>query len=150
MPHVEWFSASKSGPVLDPGTPTQVAKLKRTAPSWQIPAIVSGMPPNSTFNTTVVVRLGESLGDVLSYSITNPLPTVDADVSPGSDIIFLEKSRDTDFTVNLKGRPVQGLAVCQAALADVNTGKPSRRSVSGMYLAGADAADNSQVDSFGI
>lgn len=146
VPYVEWFSGSKSGPVLELGTPTQVAKLKDGA-FWQIPATVSGLPLNSTFNTTVVVRLGEILSDVLSYSITNPLPAVDADVSPGSDTIFLEKSRETDFTVNVKGRPLRGLAVCQSGLADANTGNRLGDQYLGMYLAGADAAENSQAAS---
>jgi hypothetical protein len=147
VPEVEWFSASKSGPVLELQKPiTQVAKLKDGA-FWEVPARVSGMPLSSNFNTNVVVRLGEILSDVLSYSITNPLPTVDADVSQGSDTIFLEKSRETDFTVNLKGRPLRGLAVCQSGLADANTGNRLGDQDLGMYLVGTDIADNSQVGS---
>jgi hypothetical protein len=146
VPSVEWFAAAKNGSALELRAPVQVAKLKDGA-FWQIPATVSGLPLNSTFNATVVVRLGEILSDVLSYSITNPLPTVEADVSPGSDTIFLEKSRETDFTVNAKGRPLRGLAVCQSSLADANTGDRLEDQYLGMYLAGVDSAENSQVGS---
>src|ERR1700679_4222748 len=146
VPNVEWFAAAKNGPALELRTPVQVAKLKDGA-FWQIPATVSGLPLNSTFNATVVVRLGEILSDVLSYSITNPFPTVEADVSPGSDTIFLAKSRETDFTVNVKGRPLRGLAVCQSALADANTGNHLQERDLGMYLSDDDLKVNPQAGS---
>src|SRR5882762_3041331 len=140
------FSTSQSGPTLKIYTPIMVAELPNGA-FWQIPAFVSGLPLNSSFNALLVVQIENTSSDILPYSITNSLPAVDADVSPGSDTIFLEKSRETDFTVNVKGRPLRGLAVCQSALADINTGSHLQGHDLGMYLAGPDVATNPQVDS---
>jgi hypothetical protein len=146
-PKVRVFSNSQGGPGLAiSGKPTMVAELANGA-FWQVPVFVSGLPLNSSFNVLLVVQVDDTLSDVLSYSITNTLPAVDADVSPGSDTIFLEKSRETDFTVNVKGRPLRGLAVCQSALADANTGSHLQEQYLGMYLAGPDVAANPQVDS---
>ena len=49
--------------------------------------------------------------------------------------------------MNVKGRPLRGLAVCQSALADANTGNHLQEQYLGMYLAGPDVAANPQVDS---
>jgi hypothetical protein len=49
--------------------------------------------------------------------------------------------------VNVKGRPLRGLAVCQSALADANTGSHLQEQYLGMYLAGPDVAANPQVGS---
>ena len=146
-PKVRVFSTSQGGPGLAiSGKPTMVAELKNGA-FWQVPVFVSGLPLNSSFDALLVVQVEDTISDVLSYSITNKLPAVDADVSPGSDTIFLEKSRETDFTANVKGRPLRGLAVCQSTLADANTGSHLQEQYLGMYLAGPDVAANPQVDS---
>jgi len=129
------------------GAPNKAAALESGA-FWQVSAQVEGLPLNSSFDAPVLVHIGDTIGEVLSYKITNALPPVDADVSPGSDTIFLEKSRDTDFTVNVKGRPLRGLSVCQSGLADANTGDHLGGQYLGLYLepsgmaANPDAADN--------
>jgi hypothetical protein len=146
-PKVRVFSTSAGGPGLaTTGKPTMVAELTNGA-FWQVPVFVSGLPLNSSFDVLLVVQVEDSISDVLPYSINNKLPAVDADVSPGTDTIFLERSRETDFTVNVKGRPLRGLAVCQSALADANTGSHLQEQYLGMYLAGPDVAANPQVDS---
>ena len=146
-PKARVFSSSQGGPGLAiSGDPIKAAELTNGA-FWQVPVFVSGLTLNSSVNVLLVVQVEDTLSDVLSYTITNLLPTVDADVSPGSDTIFLQQSRDTDFTVNVKGRPLRGLAVCQAALVDTNTGNHLQGEYLGMYLAGPDAEANPQVRS---
>lgn len=146
-PNVRVFSASQGGPVLTiTGKPTIAIDLANGA-LWQVPVSVSGLPLNSSFDGFLVVHVEKTVGDVLKYSVTNTLPAVDADVSPGSDTIFLEKSRDTNFTVNVKGRPLRGLTVCQSTLADANTGKRLQEQYLKLYLAGPDVAPNPQVNS---
>jgi len=140
------LSTSQGGPGLaTSGKTTMVAELTNGA-FWQVPVVVSGLPLNSSFNALLVVQVEDTISDVLSYSITNTLPAVDANVSPGSETIFLDKSRETDFTVNVKGRPLRGLAVCQSTLADANTGNHLQEEYLGMYLAGPDVPANPQVD----
>jgi hypothetical protein len=146
-PKVQVFSTSQGGPGLATSCkPALVAEVANGA-FWQCPAFVSGLPLNSKFDALLVVQVEDAISDVLSYSITNALPAVDADVSPGSDAIFLEKSRETDFTVNVKGRPLRGLAVCQSALADANTGNHLQERDLGMYLADDDLKANPQAGS---
>ncbi len=146
-PKVQVFSTSQGGPGLATSCkPAMVAELANGA-FWQCPAFVSGLPLNSKFDALLVVQVEDTISDVLSYSITNSLPAVDADVSPGSDTIFLEKSRETDFTVNVKGRPLRGLAVCQSALADANTGNHLQERDLGMYLSDDDLKVNPQAGS---
>lgn len=143
-PMVRVFSTSQGGPQLAVlGKPVMVAETKNGA-FWQVPAFVSGLPLNSSFSALLIVQIDGTLSDVLSYSITNSQPAADADVSPGSDTIFLEKSRDTDFTVNVKGRPLRGLTVCQSALTDANTGDRLPEQYLGMYLSGPDLSTNPQ------
>jgi hypothetical protein len=146
-PKVRMFSTSPGGPVLAiSGKPAMVAELTNGA-FWQIPVFVSGLPLNSSFDALLVVQVEDTISDVLSYSISNKFPAVDAEVSPGSDTIFLERSRQTDFTVNVKGRPLRGLAVCQSTLADSNTGNHLQEEYLGMYLAGPDVTANPQLES---
>jgi hypothetical protein len=146
-PKVRVLSTSQGGPGLaTSGKPIMVAELTNGA-FWQVPIFVSSLPLNSSFNALLVVQVEDTISDVLSYSITNTLPTVDADVSPGSDTIFLDKSREMDFTVNVKGRPLRGLTVCQSALVDANTGNHLQEEYLGMYLAGPDVVANPQVGS---
>jgi hypothetical protein len=146
-PDVQPFSTSQSGPALVvSGGPTKMASLKDGA-FWQVPAEVNGLPLNSSFTAFVVVHVNDTIGEVLQYTVTNVLPAVDADVSPGSDTVFLEKSRETDFTVNVKGRPLRGLSVCQSTLADSNTGNHLGEQYFGMYLRSAEAAENPQTGS---
>jgi hypothetical protein len=146
-PKVWVFSTSKGGPEFaTSGKPTMLAELSNGA-FWRVPVFVSGLPLNSSLDRLLVVQVDDTTSDVLSYSITNKPPAVDADVSPGSDTIFLEKSRETDFTVNVKGAPLRGLAVCQSTLSDANTGNHLQEPYLGMYLAGPDVAANSQLDS---
>jgi hypothetical protein len=146
-PKVLVYSTSQGGPgFATSGKPTKVAELTNGA-FWQVPGFVSNLPLNSSFDALLVVQVGNTISDVLSYSISNKLPSVDADVSPGSDTIFLDKYRETDFTVNVKGRPLRGLAVCQSALADTNTGNHLPEEYLGMYLAGPDIVANPQMDS---
>ena len=146
-PKVRMLSTSQGGPgFATSGKPTMVAELTNGA-FWQVPVFVSSLPLNSSFNALLVVQVEDTISDVLSYSITNTLPVVDADVSPGSDVIFLDKSRETDFTVNVKGRPLRGLAVCQSALADANTGNHLQEEYLRMYIAGPDVVANPQVGS---
>lgn len=146
-PRVRVLSTSPGGPELAmSGEPTMVAELTNGA-FWQVPAFVSRLPLNSSFNALLVVQAGAVLSDVLLYSVTNTLPAIDADISPGSDTVFLDKSRETDFTVNVKGRPLRGLTVCQSTLADPNTGDRLQEKYLGMYLAGSDLAANPQVGS---
>jgi hypothetical protein len=122
VPVVVPVSTSQGGPrIVSLGAPSKAAILESGA-FWQVSAQVERLPLNSFFDAPVLVHIGDTIGEVLSYKITNVLPAVDADVSPGSDTIFLEKSRDTDFTVNVKGRPLRRLSVCQSGLADANTG----------------------------
>jgi hypothetical protein len=133
VPEVKPVSASEGGPgVVVTGTPTALAKLDDGA-FWQVPAHVSGLTLNSKFTAVVLVRL-DKLGEVVTYDVTNLAPAVDADVSPGSDTIFLQNSRDTDFIVNVKGRPLRALSVCQSALADPNTGDHLGGQYLGLYL----------------
>src|SRR5205823_3419144 len=117
-PKVRLVSTSQGGPGLAiSGNPTMVAELTKGA-FWQVPVFVSALPLNSSVNVLLVVQEDDTVSDILTYSISNSLSAIDADVSPGNDTLFLEKSRETDFTVNVKGRPLRGLRVCQSALAD--------------------------------
>src|ERR1017187_31834 len=146
-PKVQVFSTSQGGPRLATSCKPALAAEVANGAFWQCPAFVSGLPLNSKFDALLVVQVEDAISDVLSYSITNALPAVDADVSPGSDTIFLEKSRETDFTVNVKGRPLRGLAVCQSALADANTGNHLQERDLGMYLPDDDLKANPQAGS---
>lgn len=144
IPELRPLSSSQGGPQLTIlGKPSVVTALEDGA-FWQVAAYVDGLPLNSSFVTPVLVRLN-STGDVLSYTVTNVLSAVDADVSPGDDTVFLQKSRDTDFTVNVKGRPLRGLSVCQSTLADTNTGNRLGDQYLGMYLGPSAAAENPQT-----
>jgi hypothetical protein len=143
-PRVWVLSTSDGGPGLAiSGKPTKVAESTNGA-FWQVPAFVSGLPLNSSFNALLGVQVNNTISDVLPYSITNSLLAVDADVSPGGDTIFLNKSRKTAFTVNVKGRPLRGLAVCQSGLVDVNTGNHLPEEYLGIYLADLDDKANPQ------
>lgn len=146
-PKVWVFSTSPGGPgIAISGKPTMVAELTNGA-FWRVPVSVSGLPLNSSFDALLVVQVEDTISDVVQYSINNKVPTVDADVSPGSDTIFLQRSRKTDFTVNVKGRPLRGLAVCQSTLADANTGNHLQEEYLGMYLEEPDLAANPQIGS---
>jgi len=146
-PKLRVLSTSQGGPGLTiSGNPTMVGELPNGA-FWQVPVFISSLPLNSKYDALLVVQVEGNVSEVLSYSITNSLPAVDADVSPGSDTIFLDKSRETSFTVNVKGRPLRGLAVCQSALADSNTGNHLQEQYLEMYLAGPDVVANPQVAS---
>jgi hypothetical protein len=146
VPKLSPLHTSKGGPSLAVGEkPTVVAELKNGA-FWQVPVHVDGLPLNSAFTAPVLVQF-DRIGDVLSYTITNVLPAVETDVSPGSDTIQLEKSRETQFTVNVKGRALRGLSVCQSTLADANTGTRLGEQYLGMYLGSSEAAANPQIGS---
>jgi hypothetical protein len=133
VPEVKPVSTGESGPgVVVTGKPTLLAALDDGA-FWQVPGYASGLTLNSKFTAVLLVSLGQ-LGEVVTYGVTNAAPAVDADVAPGSDTIFLSQSRDTDFTVNVKGRPLRGLSVCQSALADANTGNHLGGQYLGLYL----------------
>jgi hypothetical protein len=144
VPDVKSFSTSQSGPELVvSGKPTKVAVLKDGA-FWEAPADVKGLPLNSQFTALVVVHVVDTVSEVLQYTVTNILPTVDADVSPGTDSIFLDQSRETDFTVNVKTRPLRGLSVCQSTLADSNTGDRLAGQYLGIYIRDPEKAANPQ------
>ena len=146
VPVVVPVLTSQGGPRIVPlGAPNKAAVLENGA-FWQVSAQVEGLPLNSSFDAPVLVHIGDMIGEVLSYKITNVLPAVDADISPGSDTIFLQQSRDTNFTVNVKGRPLRGLAVCQSALADVNTGDHLGEQYVGLYLEPSGIAANPDAD----
>ena len=133
VPEVKPVSASEGGPGVEvTGTPTVLARLDDGA-FWQVPAHASGLTLNSKFTAVLLVRL-DKLGEVVTYDVTNVAPAVDADVAPGGDTIFLQQSRETDFTVNVKGRPLRGLSVCQSALTDANTGNHLGGQYLGLYL----------------
>jgi hypothetical protein len=141
VPEVKPVSASQGAPALAvTDKPTMMAELNDGA-FWQVPAYVSGLPLNSSFDAVVLVHL-DKLGAALSYNVTNKAPPVDADVSPGSDTVFLQQSRDTDFIVNVKGRPLRGLEVCQSALADANTGDHLGGQYLSLYLEPSGVAAN--------
>lgn len=147
VPEVTPVPTSEAGPklVLSEKQPTILAQLKDGA-VWQVHGEVSGLPLNSSVTLPVLVHLDKA-GEVLSYSVTNTAPAVDVEVSPGGDTVFLETSRETDFMVNVKGRPLRGLAVCQSTLADTNTGNHLQERDLGMYLADDDLKVNPQVGS---
>ena len=147
VPDIAALRASQGGPQLTIlGKSTLVAPLE-TGAFWQVPVRIDGLPLNSSVVMPVLVHVDETVGEVLSYTLTNVLPAVDADVSPGSDTIFLNKSRETDFLVNVKGRPLRGLSVCQSTLADANTGDHLSEQDIALYLSGTDAAANPQSGS---
>jgi hypothetical protein len=146
VPVVVPLLTSQGGPrIASLGAPNKAAVLESGA-FWQVSAQVEALPLNSFFDAPVLVHIGDTIGEVLSYKITNVLPAVDADVSPGSDTIFLQQSRDTNFTVNVKGRPLRGLAVCQSALADANTGDHLGEPYLGLYLEPSGIAANPDAD----
>ncbi len=150
-PKVWLLSASPGGPVLKSSLDPDLVTGSGDGAFWEVPGSVNGLPLNSSFNVLLAVQVADSvkgkISDVLTYSISNKIPAVDADVSPGSDTIFLDKYPETDFTVNVKGRPLQGLAVCQSTLADPNTGNHLGGENLWMYLAGSDVNANPQVSS---
>jgi hypothetical protein len=90
----------------------------------------------------VLVTLKDTTANVLLYTIKNPVPSVDAEVAAGSDSLFLQRSRDTDFTVNVKGGLLRGLTVCQSTLADANTGDRLGGQYLRLYLEPSEAAAN--------
>ena len=140
-PEVKPISASQGGPgLVVTGTPTVLAGLDDGA-FWQVPAYVNGLTLNSSFATAVLVHL-DNLGEVVTLKVTNVAPAVDADVAQSSDTIFLQQSREIDFTVNVKGRPLRGLSVCQSALADANTGNHLGGQYLGLYLEPSEIAAN--------
>jgi len=146
QPLVSIISPTQGTPALSvKGIATKLADTKDGI-FWKAPADLSGLPLNSSFSALVVVQLDNATSDVLVYQISNAMPAVDADVSPGSDTISLNQTRETDFTVNLKNRPVRGLTVCQSSLGDINTGNHLSEQYLGMYLANPDLAANPQVN----
>ena len=152
LPTAQSLSNDAGGPVLKIyGDPTVVAHLANGA-FYQVNGTLENLPLSSTFETPVLIHLDKTddlpaYAGVITYKFTNVLPPVDADVAPGSNTIFLSRSRDTQFTVNLKGRPLRGLAVCQSALADANTGARISEQDLGLYLDKGDFADNPQLGS---
>jgi len=145
-PAVVPLLTSQGGPrIASLGAPNKAAVLESGA-FWQVSAQVEGLPLNSSFDAPVLVHIGDTIGEVLTYKITNVLPAVDADVSPGSDTRLVEKSRDTDVTVNVKGRPLRGLSVCQSGLADANTGEHLGEQYLGLYLEPSGTAANPDAD----
>jgi hypothetical protein len=148
-PKVWLISTSPGGPDLNSTLNPDLVAESGDGAFWELHGSVNGLPLNSSFNVLLAVQVGDGvkvkISDVLSYSVSNKIPAVDAEVSPGSDTIFLDRYRETDFTVNVKGRPLRGLAVCQSTLADPNTGNHLGEENLGMYLAGSDVNANPQL-----
>jgi hypothetical protein len=155
LPRVTALSASSAaGPILKFDDDT---KPQRFAPLvdggfYVIKACIQRMALNSEFTAPVLVDFSSigkepSYGEVLSFKITNSFPAVDADIIPGSDTLFLQSSRDTNFIVNVKGRPLRGMTVCQSTLADANTGNHLDERYLNVYLDDAAYRLNPQEDS---
>ena len=144
-PTVRILSVSQAGPSVVAGKPTLEVDLQNGI-FWKVPASITNLPLSSKVDVSLVVKIEETISDVLSYSITNTPVLPDADVNPSGAAVFTKDSRDLDFTVNLKGAPLRGLTVCRVALADANTGRPLPPRFLSLYLNGADSSVNPQVD----
>src|ERR1700730_9631494 len=65
---------SQGGPrIVSLGAPNKAAVLESGA-FWQVSAQVEALPLNSSFDAAVLVHIGDTIGEVLSYKITNVLP----------------------------------------------------------------------------
>jgi len=128
LPTVKVLQPQRGGPLLSPPDPSvrRFALLPKGG-FYAVSVHVSRMALNSDFTAPVLIdfpktRNATEYSEVLSFKISNALPVMDADIVPGSNTLFLANSRDTEFTVNLKGSPLRGLTACQSTLSEVNTG----------------------------
>jgi hypothetical protein len=145
-PTVDILSISQGGPsVVFQEKPTKKVDLQNGI-IWKVPAYVSNLPLGSTISVSLVVQVETNISDVLIYSVTNTPVVPDPDVYPSGTTISTEASRDMAFTVNLKGSPLRGLAVCRAALADSNTTNELPARWLGLYLDEVDLQVNPQVN----